>query len=177
MVAKSDFDPQRYVGVWYEIARYPVSFQEGCTATTAEYGLLDSDTVSVLNMCRTGAPNGPVQQISGRADIVGPGQLKVRFDNVPFVRGDYVVLWVDDGYQTAVVGTPSGKAGWILARMPTISPQVRQDAEAVLEMNGYDPSPSGSNADPMIRQSLKVFEPRVITRATRNPIDPSQLGQ
>ena len=38
IAAQQDFDPERYLGLWYEIARFPVRFQEGCTATTAEYG-------------------------------------------------------------------------------------------------------------------------------------------
>lgn len=140
LVAQADFEPDRYLGLWYEVARYPVVFQTGCTATTAEYGAVDADTVSVLNTCRKGTPDGPVEQIAGQADIVGPGRLKVRFDSVPFVRGDYTVLWVDEAYQTAVVGTSSGKAGWILARTPEISDRTRQTAESVLAANGYDPS-------------------------------------
>ncbi len=138
IAAQADFEAERYLGLWYEIARYPVSFQEGCTATTAEYGALDANTISVLNTCREGAPDGPVDQIAGQAEIVGPGKLEVKFEGVPFVRGDYWVLWVDETYETAVVGVPSGSAGWILARGPEISPSRRAEAEAVLQANGYD---------------------------------------
>ena len=138
MFAVADFEPERFMGLWYEIARFPVPFQEDCTATTAEYQLVDAERVSILNTCRLGSPDGPVDQIEGIADIAGPGQLEVRFPSVPFVMADYVVLWVDEGYDTAVVGVPSGSAGWILARTPTIDPDTRSDAEAVLERNGYD---------------------------------------
>ncbi len=140
IAAQADFDPTRYLGTWYEIARYPVRFQEGCTATTATYGLIDDDTVSVLNRCRDGSPQGHERQISGRAAIEGPGQLRVSFSSVPFVRAPYWVLWVDTDYQTAVVGVPSGKAGWILARTPQISDATRTEAEAILTANGYDPA-------------------------------------
>ncbi len=140
MATVSNFDATRYVGLWYEIARFPVSFQKGCTATTAEYASLGADTVSVLNTCREGAPDGPIEQIAGEAEIIGPGQLKVSFDNVPFVRGDYWVLWVDNDYTTAVVGVPSGAAGWILARTPEISEARRAEAEGILKANGYDTS-------------------------------------
>lgn len=136
----NNFDATRYVGLWYEIARFPVSFQQGCTATTAEYASLGSNTISVLNTCRKGEPDGPAKQIAGAAEVVGPGQLKVSFDRVPFVRGDYWVLWVDDDYTTAVVGVPSGGAGWILARTPEISQTRRAEAEAVLRANGYNTS-------------------------------------
>ncbi|MEM6578406.1 MAG: lipocalin family protein [Pseudomonadota bacterium] len=138
MTAKQDFDASRYLGTWYEIARYPVPFQTGCVATTAEYGPVDADTVSVLNSCRQDTPQGRRKQIAGSADVVGPGKLKVSFDNVPFVRGNYWVLWTDEDYTTAVVGVPSGKAGWILARTPSISAESRAEAERVLRANGYD---------------------------------------
>lgn len=139
ITAQADFDVTRYLGTWYEIARFPVSFQRGCTATTATYGAIDADTISVVNQCRTGTPDGPVNQISGKADVVGPGQLSVRFDPVPLIRGAYWVLWVDDTYETAVVGVPNGRAGWILARTPELTAADRTRAEAVLRRNGYDP--------------------------------------
>ena len=44
IAAQRDFEPERYLGRWYEIARYPVRFEEGCTATTAEYGPIDAET-------------------------------------------------------------------------------------------------------------------------------------
>lgn len=138
ITAKQDFDATRYLGTWYEIARYPVRFQEGCTATTATYGLVDDDTISVINRCRENTPDGPEKSIEGNADIVGPGQLSVKFGAVPLVRAPYYVLWTDDAYETAVVGVPSGRAGWILARAPQISPETRTEAEAVLLAAGYD---------------------------------------
>jgi apolipoprotein D and lipocalin family protein len=140
IAAQRDFQPERYLGRWYEIARFPVIFEEGCTATTADYGAIDAETVSVLNTCRKGNPDGAAEQIAGTARIVAPGELKVKFASVPFVAADYWVLWVDEDYQTAVVGVPSGRAGWILARTPTIDPARRAEAEAVLARNGYDPS-------------------------------------
>ncbi len=140
IAAQRDFQPERYLGRWHEIARFPVIFERGCTATTADYGAIDAKTVSVLNTCRKGDPDGPADQIAGTATIVAPGELKVKFDSVPFVAADYWVLWVDADYQTAVVGVPSGNAGWILARTPTIDPARRAEAEAVFARNGYDPT-------------------------------------
>jgi len=135
---QADFDPSQYLGTWYEIARFPVSFQEGCTATTATYGLIDDNTISVVNRCRDGAPDGPMKEITGTATIEGPGQLRVKFASVPFVRAPYWVLWVDEDYDTAVVGVPNGRAGWILARTPDITPETRMRAEDILRTNGYD---------------------------------------
>lgn len=140
ITAQQDFQPERYLGRWYEIARYPVFFEKGCAATTADYGPIDAQTISVVNTCRKGGPDGPEQQIAGTARIVAPGELKVTFPSVPFGAADYWVLWVDDDYQTAVVGVPSGRAGWILARTASIDADSRAKAEAAMVRNGYDPA-------------------------------------
>jgi apolipoprotein D and lipocalin family protein len=82
--------------------------------------------------------DGPLRRIDGEARVVGPGRLEVSFDSVPFVNAPYWVLWVDDGYRTAVVGTPSGRAGWILNRDPQIPADRLEAARQVLAFNGYD---------------------------------------
>ncbi len=140
MRAQKDFEVTRYLGTWYEIARFPVPFQKDCTATTATYGAVDEKTISVLNRCRRERPSGPVAQVEGTATMEAPGQLAVQFSSVPFIRAPYWVLWVDETYETAVVGVPNGRAGWILARTPEISQAKRAFAEEVLRANGYNPS-------------------------------------
>jgi apolipoprotein D and lipocalin family protein len=131
-------DVTRYAGLWYEIARFPVPFQEGCVGTTADYTLRPDGTIGVLNTCREGVLTGPVRQIAGEAVVVGPGRLEVKFDSVPFVSAPYWVLWVDEGYRTAVVGVPSGRAGWILNRDPQIPADRLEAARQILDFNGYD---------------------------------------
>ena len=128
------FEPEKYAGLWYEVASYPTFFQKGCTETTAEYGLRADGSLSVRNFCiRDGAPS----VIEGSATVTGPGRLTVRLDGVP-VAAPYWVLWVDEGYRTAVVGLPSGRAGWILNRTPEIPPDRLAAAREVLAFNGYD---------------------------------------
>jgi apolipoprotein D and lipocalin family protein len=137
MAPVAQLDLSRYGGTWYEIARFPVRFQQGCTATTATYAPLAPDRVSVLNTCRDGTPDGPVRQIAGTAQVVGPGQLRVRLGAIPF-GAPYWVLWVAPDYSAAVVGVPQGSAGWILARGPQMPATQRAQAEAALTRNGYD---------------------------------------
>ncbi len=130
-------DTERYAGRWYEVASFPVSFQRGCTATTADYDLRPDGKIGVVNTCRRGDPDGPVSQIEGTAEVVGPGQLRVRLGRIPFA-GDYWVLWVAEDYRTAVVGTPRGRAGWVLHRDPGIPADRLAAARDVLAANGYD---------------------------------------
>ena len=128
------FDPVKYAGLWYEVASYEVPFQAGCTNTSVEYTFRDDGTLDVLNRCTR---NGNDTQIEGAAWVVGPGRLKVKLDGVP-IAADYWVLWIDEGYRTAVIGTPSGRAGWILNRDPEIPGDRLEAASEVLEFNGYD---------------------------------------
>ncbi|MGY6412357.1 MAG: lipocalin family protein [Alkalilacustris sp.] len=137
MRAVAALDVVAYAGRWYEVARFPVRFQEGCTATVAEYGLREDGRLSVRNSCRIGAPDGPERSISGQAWVVEGGRLSVQLGWIPF-PAPYWVLWVDEDYEVAVVGVPSGVAGWILARSPEISEARLAEARAVLQAAGYD---------------------------------------
>ncbi len=136
IASMASFDAANYAGEWFEVASFPVFFQRGCRNTTATYVGLPDGALAVLNECDT--DDGP-EQIAGRAEVVGPGRLTVQLEGVPFAA-DYWVLWVDEGYRTAVVGTPSGRAGWILNRTPDITPDRLAAARDVLAFNGYDVS-------------------------------------
>ena len=104
---------------------------------TATYGLRADGAISVLNICRN--PDGSIKsRIEGKAVIAGPARLKVSFPSVPFGASDYWVLWVDEGYRTAVVGAPNGKSGWILNRDPQIPTDRLNTAREILDFNGYD---------------------------------------
>lgn len=129
-------DAARYAGRWHEVARFPVVFQNQCAgASVMDYAPLGDGALSVVNACAT--ESGAVSRVEGVARPAGPGRFAVRFDGVPF-EGPYWVLWVDEGYRTAVVGVPSGRAGWILNRDPVIPADRLRAAREVLDWNGYD---------------------------------------
>lgn len=137
IASKALFEPAKYLGTWYEVARYPVPFEAGCVGVTAEYGALPDGVISVKNTCRNS--DGSVRSvIEGTATVVGPGRLKVAFPSVPFGAADYWVLWTDETYRTAVVGAPNGRSGWILNRDPVIPADRLKAAREVLDFNGYD---------------------------------------
>jgi apolipoprotein D and lipocalin family protein len=130
-----NFDAARYVGRWYEIASFPTVFQRGCTQTQAVY--TPSETPGELGVRNSCLREGRQVVIEGSATVTGPGRLSVRLDGVP-VAAPYWVLWVAEDYQTAVVGVPSGRAGWILHRAPTLRPDRLEAAREILAFNGYD---------------------------------------
>lgn len=136
-----NLDLERYLGRWYEIARFPNWFERNCAGVTADYALKPDGKIEVVNTCRKGAPDGPVETAKGEASLVGPGKLEVTFVPwLPFAKGDYWVLHIDAAYSYAVVGEPSGKTGWILARSPALDPAKYDKAVSALHSMGYDTS-------------------------------------
>ncbi|MEM9014657.1 MAG: lipocalin family protein [Pseudomonadota bacterium] len=132
-------DIDRYLGKWYEIARYPNNFEEGCEGVTAEYSRREDGLIRVVNTCRKGAPDGPANASEGRARIVDEtsnAKLEVSFFG-PF-WGDYWIIGLDDDYSLALVGEPAGRYLWILSRTPTIDDAVRAGALERLSALGYD---------------------------------------
>ena len=133
-----EFD--RYLGVWYEIARYDNGFERGCEAVTAEYSLRPDGLIRVLNTCREGSPAGRARSFEGKAKIV-PGsrnaKLKVSFFG-PFFVGDYWVLDHADDYAWSIVGEPRGKYLWILSRDPTLSGETLDMLIGRVRHLGYD---------------------------------------
>jgi apolipoprotein D and lipocalin family protein len=114
-------DLGRYMGTWYEIARFPHRFQEGCVATKATYALREDGKVDVLNECRTESMDGPFKTARGTAKVVDKktnAKLKVTFF-WPFY-GDYWIIDLGDNYEYAVVGHPGRNYLWILSRTPSM---------------------------------------------------------
>lgn len=112
-------DLKRYTGTWYEIARFPHRFQEGCFGSRATYTLLRDGKISVLNQCYKGSLNGETSSVQGKAwvtDTKTNAKLKVRFF-WPFT-GDYWIIDLGENYDHAVVGHPNRKYLWILSRTP-----------------------------------------------------------
>lgn len=132
-------DLQKYLGRWYEIARYEQSFQKGCEGVTADYSLRTDGTIEVVNRCRK--PGGKLSEARGRAKVADGNtnaKLKVRFFG-PFY-GDYWVLDHTDDYSWSIVGEPSGRYLWILAREATPAEQEVQALVDRVNGLGYDTS-------------------------------------
>ncbi len=135
-------DLQRYGGRWYEIARIPAWFQSSCVRdTTATYQLRDDGRITVINECLR--RNGTIDRARGVARSIDPStnaRLQVSFVSFlgwrPF-WGDYWILGLDPDYRWAVVGDPSRRFGWILARTPGLEPATLDATFAVFERNGY----------------------------------------
>jgi apolipoprotein D and lipocalin family protein len=112
---------ERYLGRWYEMARYEAGFQKDCEAVTADYSLAAPGEIKVINSCRKGAVDGEAKQATGKAKIVeGSNNAKLRVSFFGPFYGDYWVLDRAEDYSWAIVGEPSGRYLWLLNR--TASP-------------------------------------------------------
>jgi apolipoprotein D and lipocalin family protein len=133
-------DLKRYVGRWFEIARYPNRFQKQCSGdTTATYTVLSDGKIEVLNQCRKA--DGQMDVAKGKAKIAdetSKAKLRVTFF-WPFY-GDYWVIGLDPGYRWAVVGEPGRKYLWILSRTEQMNASDYDQAIGIIRQKGYDPS-------------------------------------
>ncbi|KVT74810.1 lipocalin [Burkholderia territorii] len=133
-------DLDRYVGRWYEFARYENRFERGCDGVTAEYAKREDGLIGVRNTCREGSPDGRARTSDGRAKIVadsGNAKLKVSFFG-PFFFGDYWVLDHADDYSWSIVGEPSGRFLWILTRDAKPSAEQAMALVERVRALGYD---------------------------------------
>lgn len=138
-------DLPRYLGDWYEIAKFPNRFQRKCTGfTKATYTALPDGRVQVANRCRLA--DGSTDVAIGVARQVGAAdspRLKVRFapallSFIPMVWGDYWIIDLDKDYGLAAVSEPGREYLWILSRTPTVSKPAYDALVARLAGQGLD---------------------------------------
>ena len=129
----------RYTGRWYEIARYPNSFERGCVGVTADYALREDGRISVLNTCIEGDLDGDVRLIEGVARVVDRStNAKLAVTFFAPCEGDYWILELGDDYEYAVVGEPSRTFLWILSREPVLDQELFAEILSRLPEKGYD---------------------------------------
>ena len=127
-------DLDRYLGTWYEIARFDHSFERGLTHAKAHYSLNEDGTVTVTN---TGIKDGKDKTAKGRAVTTDTaGLLRVSFFG-PFYS-DYRVMMLSDNYDYALVGSKSGKYLWILSRTKQLPVNVESKILDEATSRGYN---------------------------------------
>ena len=130
----SSIDLDKYLGKWYEIARFDHSFERDVEQAQAEYTLQEDGTIRVLN---SGVKDGGPTTAEGKAKRTDtPALLRVSFFG-PFYS-DYRVMLVDSAYRYALVGSGSDDYLWLLSRTPQISDSVRTIMLDEARRRGYD---------------------------------------
>lgn len=134
-----NFELDRYLGKWYEIARLDHSFERGLSQVTAEYSLRNDGGVLVVNRGFSSSEK-EWKEAGGKAYLVNGGSegyLKVSFFG-PFYSS-YVVFGLDHkSYQYAFVSGPSTKYLWLLARTPSVEPTIIDKFIEMSKARGFD---------------------------------------
>lgn len=131
------FELSRYLGTWYEIARFDHSFEKDMDNVTAQYVLRSDGKIDVIN---SGWKNGRNKLAEGKARQPdpkrNPAHLEVSF--FLFFYSDYNVLMIDKDYQVALVGSKDPRYLWILSRTPRVSDEILSDYLKEADSRGYD---------------------------------------
>lgn len=137
-------DLQKYQGTWYEIAKLPNWFQKKCVKnTTASYILREDGLFFVINRCIE--EDGEINEVEGKARIVDKqtnAKLEVSFARFLWKNwfwGAYWVIGLADDYSWAIVGGPSHKYAWVLAREKKLEDSTLKQIFGILKDQGYDP--------------------------------------
>ncbi len=134
-----NFEVDRYLGKWYEIARLDHPFESGLSQVSAEYTLKEDGVIGVLNRGYS-ASNDEWNQATGKARFVDSseiGYLKVSFFG-PFY-GSYVIFELDhENYQWAFVTGPDTSYLWLLSRTPEVDEAVKTRFKYRAEEAGFD---------------------------------------
>ncbi|MES2946132.1 MAG: lipocalin family protein [Pseudomonadota bacterium] len=138
-------DVARYMGSWFEIAKYPNRFQKKCASNTrADYSLQNNGRVRVHNRCLT--QDGQTSEVIGEARQIGNSRspkLQLRFapswlSFVPMVWGNYWVIDLDADYQLVAVSEPKREYLWVLSRTPEVNAKAYGELLARLESRGFE---------------------------------------
>lgn len=137
-----ELDLQRYLGTWYEIARFDHRFERDLVGVSANYSLREDGKIRVVNSGYKNSLEGEYSEAIGKAKIpnpkTDPAKLKVSFFWIFY--GDYYVLELDPDYQWAIIGSSSDKYLWILSRTPQLTDNLYSDLLDRISKRGYDVS-------------------------------------
>ena len=134
----SSLDINRYMGHWYEIARFDHRFERDLEQCEAFYRLMPKGKISVENS-GVDSRTGDRKSAYGKAHAgEKPGQLRVSFFWIFY--SDYNILALDDDYKWALVGSSSPDYLWILSRTPQLPSSTLDSILRIAKSRGYDTS-------------------------------------
>lgn len=129
--SKAVLDTRRMDGTWQVVEAYPAAPGASCRPEGFDFA---PDRLTIT--CTAGSAQ---RSLDGNLSYRGLGRYAATFAPGSGLPEALWVLWADEGYRTAVIGTPSGSGGWILDRRAGSSPDRLNAAREVLAFNGYAP--------------------------------------
>jgi len=134
-----EVDIERYMSVWYEIARFPHRFEKDLVGVTATYTLKENGKITVINQGYKHTLDGQHKKAKGRGRIPDksqPGRLQVTF--FLCFWADYLILELDKDYQYVLIGSSTPDYLWVLCRQPEMDTGIYQMLVDKAESLGYD---------------------------------------
>lgn len=136
-----EFELDKYLGTWYEIARFDHKFERGLQGVTATYSVRPDGKIKVLNQGFKGGLNGEKSSAIGKAKQAAantPRNFKVSFFWIFYAP--YNILELDEDYSYALIGSNSSKYLWILSRTPQMDNATYEKILSLAKDRGYDVS-------------------------------------
>lgn len=131
-----NFELEKYLGTWYEIARFDHRFERGLEKVTATYSLREDGKIKVLNQ---GVKNGKNKTAVGKARAVSnnePRKFEVSF--FLFFYAPYNILEIDSDYNYALIGSNTEDYLWILSRTPQMDEETYEMLLEKARSRAYD---------------------------------------
>jgi len=132
------FNLEKYMGTWYEIARFDHRFERNLQNVTATYKLMPNGKVQVINKGNYQTVNGPQKTAIGKAKVKSLEKRHLRVSFFWIFYSDYKILELDPDYKYALIGSKSPNYFWILSRTPQLSDSIRTQLIQKAELLGYD---------------------------------------
>lgn len=138
VTAVPSLDLNRYMGPWYEIARFPVKREKHCLGDEMVlYALGDKrNSFQVVTSCQIKDGNSDYWNDRGKSSKSGDGTLKL--SRIWPLTTKYWVLATGQAYEWALVGSPNHKTLWVLSRSTTLKPEVLAEIEAKAAAQGFN---------------------------------------
>lgn len=131
----------QYIGKWYAISALPQFFTRNCKAQTAEYEIVNEQTVSVLNTCLKKKGKTIIEGQAVVDNAATNAELIVTFNNfftrLFKVEGDYNIIKLDPNYQFVTVGSRDRKSLWIMSRTPSMPKEIYEQYVRDAEEQNY----------------------------------------
>lgn len=135
LVKAKKIDLSRYLGKWFQVAAFPAWFQKNCKNITATYTDREG-YIEVKNTCRS---KGRVKKQIGKAFLTDKDNvLKVQF--FPPFKANYIIEFVDENYEYAIVGSGSKSYLWFLARQLPVPQDIYEQMLTIAKRRKYDVS-------------------------------------
>lgn len=134
-------DLKRFMGDWYVIAHLPSIIEEDAYNGRESYQLNVDGTIATTYSFNQGGFDGPLKTFQPRGSVFNPvtnAEWRMQF-LWPF-NANYLIAYVDDSYQTTIIGVPGRDYAWVMARTKTISDDRYQKLVKWLADSGHEVS-------------------------------------